>query len=146
LPAVTDESGSRGPYGPATPTIRRFLVQLAGLGASGRSAALARFDAHVDAPAWLKAERILGDTIERAGRAEARDTLAGPLLQLVRRAPTDQAATDSAVDEADPLAGLDPIAEPALAALMALLVRDLLPADVFATLYHPFADEIPLTA
>ena len=38
---------------------------------------------------------------------------------------------------------IDPIAEPALAALLALAVRDLLEPRVLATLYEPFAEAIP---
>ena len=49
-----------------------------------------------------------------------------------------------AVDgEADVLAQLDPIAEPALAALLALLVADLLPPSITDQLYAPFAELIP---
>ena len=41
----------------------------------------------------------------------------------------------------DPLAT---VAEAALAATLALLVRDVLPATAFATLYAPFAGRIPV--
>ena len=139
---MSDSSDSSRPYGPATPAIRQFLVQLAGLGADSRAAIVARYHAAVTSIAWVRAERVLGDTIERAGRGDARDALAGPLLQLVR-APSTAEATAELSDD-DLLASLDPVAEPALAALLSVLVRDVLPEDVFATLYAPFAAEINL--
>ncbi len=124
------------PYGPGTPAVRRFLVQLAGLGAVAREQVVARYAASSRTSAYAAAETALGDAIERSGRTDARDALAGPLLQLVRRAD----AADSPDDE---LAALDPIAEPALAALLALIVADLLPRDTVALLYAPFDDVIP---
>ena len=74
------------------------------------------------------ADASLGDLLERSGRVDARDAVAGPLLQLVRGETDDD---------------LDPVAEAALAALLALMMRDLLaPAD-FDTLYSAFMLAIP---
>ena len=69
----------------------------------------------------------------------------GPLLQLVKRqaALTEAAQGDAAQGDADDIA-LDPIAEPALAALLALLVRDLLDDDTVRLLTEAFSDTIPL--
>ncbi|MCC6242485.1 MAG: hypothetical protein IT353_06565 [Gemmatimonadaceae bacterium] len=129
---------SGSPYGPATVDVRRFLVRLAGLGASARADVVARYAEVCDTPAFIAAEATLGETIARAGRTDARDALGGPLLQLVQRAPrTELPASEIDID------ALDPIAEPALAALLALMVRDLLSAECAATLYAPFADVIP---
>ena len=125
------------PYGPATADVRRFLVQLAGLGAFARASVVTRYVAVCDTPAFIAAEALLGETIERAGRTDARDALGGPLLQLVQRTPI--AAADAELD----VDALDPIAEPALAALLALMVRDLLAPETAACLYAPFADTIP---
>jgi hypothetical protein len=54
-------------------------------------------------------------------------------MQLVRVAPPD---------DNDPLASLDPVAEPALAALLALLVADILDGTHIGVLYAPFASLI----
>ena len=91
-------------------------------------------------PAWHAAETALATAIERSGREPQRDALSGPLLQLVRR-PDRPDAPPASADEA--LATLEPIAEPALAALMALLVQDLLGEAYVRTLYAPFAEIIP---
>ena len=133
-----------GPYGPATPAVRQFLVRLAGLGASARGEAVRRFEEIAPTPAFVAAELRLAETIERAGRTDARDALAGPLLQLVRKSE-EQIGNSTVADdgEADVLAQLDPIAEPALAALLALLVADLLPPSITDQLYAPFAELIP---
>lgn len=131
-----------GPYGPCTPRVRNFLVRLAGLGQSSRAEVVRR---HVQCSAlstYHTADALLGDTIARSGREDIRDALAGPLLQLVQRSdmPTPADADD------DPLQALDAIAEPALAAAMALLASDILPAETVRELYAPFDTVIPLTA
>lgn len=127
--------------------MRQFLVRLAGLGASARSEAVRRFNDLARTPAFLAAELRLAETIERAGRTDARDALAGPLLQLVRKseAPSGELPVENESD-VDVLAQLDPIAEPALAALLALLVADLLPQSTTDQLYAPFAELIPRPA
>ena len=128
------------PYGPQTAAVRSFLVRLAGLGAADRDAVAARHAALADAPRYRRADATLGDVITRSGREAARDALTGPLLQLVKR---QAALTDAAEGDADDIA-LDPIAEPALAALLALLVRDLLDDDTVRLLTEAFSDTIPL--
>lgn len=128
-----------GPYGPATPLVRRFLVELAQLGSDARSRVVQRFDEQSRTAAFHDADATVGELIERSGRMEARDALGGPLLQLVR-APVNRTPVAKAepADTEDALRDLDPIAEPALAALLALLVRDLLPDAQFRLLYAPF--------
>jgi hypothetical protein len=121
------------PYGPNTAVIRRFLVRLAGLGSGDKAAVVARYGDLTRTKAWETAESLLGTAIERSGREPQRDALSGPLLQLVR--PAEATAT---ISEDEALAQLDPVAEPALAALLALMVRDLLPEAVIATLVAPF--------
>lgn len=113
------------PYGPQTAQIRSFLRALAELELAQHDETVVRWAAHAGTPAFVRADRQLGEVLVRAGREAERDAAAGPLLQMMR------IASDEATDN------LDPIAEPALAALMALLVRDLLPADTFATLTAP---------
>lgn len=121
------------PYGPNTAELRRFLVRFAGLGSADKAAVVSRYVALSATPAWSAAETQLATAIERSGREPQRDALSGPLLQLVR--PADAPAT---ISEEDALAQLDPVAEPALAALLALMVQDLLPAPTVATLLQPF--------
>ena len=132
------EPGSPGPYGPATPKVRRFLVQLAGLGVTLRAEVVARHAGLAPTSAYAAAEALLGETIERSGRTDARDALAGPLVQLVRHPRETGDVGEGFEGEA-----LDPIAEPALAALLAILVDDLLPAEPRALLYAPFQFVIP---
>lgn len=131
---------SAQPYGPNTPAIRRFLVRLAGLGTGDRGAVVQAYTAHCEGRAWLLAESALATSIERSAREPQRDALTGPLLQLVR--PT--ALEGRGESEAEVMAALDPIAEPALAALLALIAQDLLDQAHFEALYAPFADTIPL--
>jgi len=121
------------PYGPNTASIRRFLVRLAGLGSADKAAVVARHAELSRTKAWEAAESLLGTAIERSGREPQRDALSGPLLQLVR--PAGATAT---ISEDEALAQLDPVAEPALAALLALMAKDLLPAGAVETLVAPF--------
>lgn len=129
------------PYGPNTAAIRRFLVRFAGLGRADRAAIVSAYTAHSATRDWHAAEAALATAIERSGREPQRDALSGPLLQLVRR---PDAAVPASASADDALATLDPIAEPALAALLALLVQDLLGAHQVTTLYAPFAETMPL--
>ncbi len=128
------------PYGPQTPAVRGFLVRLAGLGATDRAAVVARYETVAATPAYEAADARLGDVISRSGREEARDALSGPLMQLVKR-PLTQPMPD---DVAAPEIALEPIAEPALAALLALMVRDLLDDATVRLLTDAFTDTIPL--
>ena len=150
---------SPGPetYGPNTAAIRRFLVRLAGLGIEARSRVTDAYAAEVSTRAWMLAETALATAIERSGREPQRDALSGPLLQLVQRdrgaaatatAATATAATATAAEATDEdrvLDTLDPVAEPALAALLALLVCDLLDGAQLARLMAPFEGVIALT-
>ncbi|WP_310571393.1 hypothetical protein [Gemmatimonas sp.] len=124
------------PYGPQTAAVRGFLVRLAGLGAADRAGVVARYEAMADTRAYEAADARLGAVIARSGREEARDALSGPLLQLVKRQGTP-APAGADVE-------LEPIAEPALAALLALMVRDLLDDATARLLTDAFSDTIPL--
>jgi hypothetical protein len=128
---------SAQPYGPNTAGVRRFLVQLAGLGKEDRRLVVERYTQVSATHTWRAAEQHLATAIERSGREPQRDALTGPLLQLVRPVNAPAPATE---DEA--LALLDPVAEPALAALLALMVEELLPPDAVETLRAPFAGVI----
>lgn len=151
-------------YGPNTAAIRRFLVRLAGLGIEARSRVTDAYAAEASTRAWVLAETALATAIERSGREPQRDALSGPLLQLVQRdrgaaapnaAPTAAPSVArspaeasigeaGATDEDRVLDTLDPVAEPALAALLALLVCDLLDSAQLARLMAPFEGVIAL--
>ena len=120
------------PYGPSTALIRRFFVRLAALGATEREAVVKRYSTESTTPKWQRAELQLGMAVSQANREDSQQALAGPLLQIV--STNDNQSGDEPK--------LHPIAEPALAALLALLVYDVAPALV-ETLYSPFADIIP---
>lgn len=134
---MSDLSGPpSAPYGPMTPRIRQFLLTVAGLGKQARAEVVTKHGAHVDSRAYIAAETALAETIERSGRTAERDALGGPLLQLLltsARSPAEERERE-----------LDPIAEPALAALLALLVSDLLAKEHLATLTAPFGDVLAL--
>ncbi len=121
------------PYGPQSAEIKRFLRDLAALSQEAHDAVCAEWHAVRQTPAFARADRALGEAMVRANREAERDAAAGPLLQMLRLEPVSE-GPNQAPDEPPPL---DPIAEPALAALMALVVRDLLPDDVFAVLVRP---------
>ena len=147
-------------YGPNTAAIRRFLVRLAGLGIEARSRVTDAYAAEASSRAWVLAETALATAIERSGREPQRDALSGPLLQLVQRdrgaaaqnaapgvarSPAEASIGEAgATDEDRVLDTLDPVAEPALAALLALLVCDLLDSAQLARLMAPFEGVIAL--
>jgi len=125
------------PYGPQTAAIRAFLRDLAALDSARHGVAVARWTQQVGTPDFARADRLLGEVLIRAGREAERDAAAGPLLQMLRAPEAGEASNGTTDDE------LDPIAEPALATLMALLVRDLLPGDAFDTLTAALREQVP---
>jgi hypothetical protein len=136
-PPPLPEPGGR-PYGPNTPAVRRFLQRFAALRPAEWEQAARRYEAQQHTAPLAAADRALGQAVERAGRTAERDAVVGPLVQLVRDAPLAPNAV-----EAEGLSLLPQVAEAALAALLALVVRDLLPARAFDALYAPFAELIP---
>jgi hypothetical protein len=115
----------RLPYGPNTPAVRRFLQRFAALDARQWDEAAAAFAALEGTPRFRAADRALGLAIERTGRTTERDAVVGPLLRIARPA--------EGTDEPPPVAAA------ALAAVLALLMRDVLDEPTFAALYAPFA-------
>ncbi|HEY0776356.1 MAG TPA: hypothetical protein VGD56_00175 [Gemmatirosa sp.] len=135
--------------------MRRFLQRFAALAPAEWDAAATAYAASAGSAAALAADRDLARAVERAGRTAERDAVLGPLAQLVRvdpdRASKDDPPPDGMLADASRVArpqtdGLHPVAEAALAALLALVVRDVLPARAFATLYAPFEVAIPPAA
>ena len=147
MPAPTGPAPA--PYGPQTAQIRRFLQRLAALPATEWDAAAAEYAALQGSTRFLGADRALSAAVAAAQRERERDAALGPLVQLVqavrepdgRGAPGAADGTPGGASDAVPLA---PVAEAALAAVLALLVRDVLSASVFATLYGPFAERVPV--
>jgi hypothetical protein len=121
--------------------VRRFLQRFAALRPAEWDEAARRYTDQQGTAALAAADRALGQTVERAGRTAERDAVVGPLVQLVRDAPPGP-ARDAPDDPG--LALLPPVAEAALAALLALVVRDVLPPRAFDTLYAPFAALVPV--
>ncbi|HEU4631310.1 MAG TPA: hypothetical protein VFS08_16280 [Gemmatimonadaceae bacterium] len=122
------------PYGPRTAALRHFLQRLSAQPTVVWLAAARAHERALSTPAWRSADRALGEAVARAGREAARDALVGPLVQLARRAAAPLADDPGAVER---------LAEPALAAALALLVADRLDARHVETLYAPFAGAIP---
>jgi hypothetical protein len=124
----------RQPYGPQTSRLRHFLQRLSAQPTVVWLAAARAHERAVTTAAWQRADRALGQAIARGGREAARDALVGPLLQIAEHAATPVADDAGAVER---------MAEPALAAALALLVADLLDAPHVDALYGPFAGAIP---
>lgn len=122
------------PYGPQTAEVRAFLRALAALDADEHARVLERWKHHSGTTAFSRADRVLAETMVRVNREVERDSAAGPLLQMMR--------VDSGADDG---ASLDPIAEPALAALMAIVLRDVLPQVTYDTLIASMASIVPRT-
>jgi hypothetical protein len=125
------------PYGPQTALLRRFLHRLSTQPVVVWLAAARRYEQHAATPAQRRADRALGAAVPRLGREHARDLLVGPVLQLARRAAAYAAESPDADD------ALHRLAEPALAAALALLVADGLAEEQVAALYAPFEGAIP---
>ena len=142
-PAAAPPAPGGSPYGPQTLAIRRFLQHLAALAPAAWDAIAAEFPAHAARPAYARADRALGLVIERAAREAERDAALGPLVQLVRLPSAPDAPAPPAGDDAADVP-LHPVAEPALAAVLALLVRDLIPAASLDALYAPVAAHVPV--
>ncbi|HET7457672.1 MAG TPA: hypothetical protein VFJ74_08445 [Gemmatimonadaceae bacterium] len=134
------------PYGPNTDAVRRLLQRLAAAPAEAWDAAAAHYEALARTPRYAAAERALATAVTAAGRERERDAIVGPLVQIagdaaerVLRAtsaarpgtPTPHASPEDAEDES-----ANRFAEPALAAALALVVRDVLPQSAFEALYE----------
>jgi len=137
VPDVSDVSEPAPPYGPRTPLVRHFLQRLASQPPVVWLAAATRYARDRELPAHRRADHALAATVAALGREAERDALVGPVVQLARRAASH---ASGAPDDAD----VERLAEPALAATLALLVSDRLPATHVAQLYGAFDGAIPL--
>jgi hypothetical protein len=130
-------AGDRWPYGPNTAAVRRFLQRLAALAPDEWAAATQAFSVAEGTPAFRRADRALAAAVPAAGREAERDAALRPLTQLLR-------AGDDAAGPGGPGADFDPIAPAAVAAVLGLVMRDVLAQDAFETLYGPFRELIPI--
>ncbi len=146
-PRVAEKPSVRSalPYGPFTAQIRRFLQQFATLTLEAEAAIVTEYGVAITLPEYQAAERVLGAAIARSGRESERDALGGPLLQLVQghRPSPDTGPSVASEDPGAIATSLRPIAEPALAALLAILMQDVLSAERSTQLYAPFERAIP---
>ena len=136
------------PYGPHTDAVRRLLQRLAAAPAESWADAARRYEALARTPRYAAAERALAQAIADAGRERERDAVVGPLVQIAADAaerdarvarlepapPAAAPATSAGGDDA-----ADRFAEPALAAALAVVMRDLLGREEFAALYEGVA-------
>lgn len=127
------------PYGPNTGAVRRFLQRLAGKPATDCAAAARVYLSLQGTPALIAADRALGHALETSSRTDARDAVVGPIIQLMNghagRLETDPALSGVSLDD---------MAETTLAAVLALIVGDIIAADALEVLYRPFAALIPI--
>ena len=146
---MTDPKSTPGPlpYGPFTVQVRRFLQKLAALTPEDEHAVVREFERVAVTPEYQAAERVLGSAIARSGRERERDALGGPLLQMLRPTAEDAASAPGADEPKSPpsasASAFRPVAEPALAALLAVLMQDVLSAELLARLYAPFDRVLP---
>ena len=128
---------SSRPYGPNTDAVRRLLQRLAALPPEQWTRAARLYEGLQRTPRFSAADRALGDAITAAGREGERDAVVGPVVQIA----TDAAervgrATGEAPD-------VDRYAEPALAAALAVVARELLDPEQFTTLYASVSWAVP---
>jgi hypothetical protein len=127
------------PYGPNTPAVRRFLQRLAGKPATDCASAARVYLSLQGTPSLRAADRAVGEALESSDRIEARDAVVGPIIQLMN-GHAERLETDPALSGLS----LDDLAETALAAVLGLIVGDIIPADALEVLYRPFAEIIPI--
>lgn len=128
------------PYGPNTAQVRRFLQRLAARPVDDWVAAARHYLAAENAPRLTRADRALAAAIEASGRETARDAVVGPVVQLAEDAAARALERPAVESHIDPEA----YAEVALAATLAVVVRDVLEAESFAALYAAFEDAVPV--
>ena len=128
--AAEGPAGESLPYGPNTPAVRAFLRRAAERSAAEWVTAALVYERMQHTLPFRGADHALGQAIERASRESARDAVVAPIVQIARaKAPGGADAPPETVER---------FAEAALAAALALIARDLLPAETVAILYRPF--------
>lgn len=129
---------SRFPYGPNSGLVRRFLQRLAAIGVALEQQVVTSYETITKRDEFWVADSAVAILVAKAGRQSDRDAMAGPLLQLAAGKVGPEVSAAAAP------VPLRPIAEPALAALLALMMTDLLEPDHFQVLYESFEQAIPI--
>ena len=128
------------PYGPHTNSVRRLLQRLAALPPEEWTRLAQLYEGLARTASFAASDRALGELIAAAGREGERDAVVGPVVQLATDAAERVARSLGAPSAADP----DRFAEPALAASLAVIARDLLDEQQFQLLYGPVSWGVPL--
>ncbi|MFL5577908.1 MAG: hypothetical protein ACJ79S_18290 [Gemmatimonadaceae bacterium] len=131
------------PYGPNTDAVRRLLQRLAAAPVDEWERAARIYEGLARTGRFSAAERALAATVTAAGRERERDAVVGPVVQIAADAARRGAgaATGERKSADEPT---DRFAEPALAAALAVIVRDLLSPDDFETLYSAVSWAVPV--
>ena len=129
------------PYGPNTNSVRRLLQRLAALPPEEWARLAQLYEGLARTASFAAADRALGEAIAAAGREAEGEAVVGPVVQL---------ATDAAERVARSMGGdatpePDRFGEPALAASLAVIARDLLDEQQFQLLYGPVSWGVPVT-
>jgi hypothetical protein len=138
MSAADGPSRARPTYGPNTDAVRRLLQRLAAAPAEAWARTAERWAALERAPRYAAAERALAAAVAGAGRESERDAVVGPLVQIAADAAERVARLGAGSADLDP----DRFAEPALAAALAVVMRDLLSAEQFEALYEAVAEMV----
>jgi len=127
---------SARPYGPNTDAVRRLLQRLAALPPEQWTRVARLYEGLQRTPRFAAADRALGDAMSAAGREGERDAVVGPVVQIATDAAERVArATPGGADGGAQSAEVDRYAEPALAAALAVVARDVIGREEFETLY-----------
>src|SRR5512133_3355511 len=110
------------PYGPNTDAVRRLLQRLAALPPEEWARLAQLYEGLARTASFAAADRSLGETIAAAGREAEGEAVVGPVVQLA----TDAAERVARAMGGDSTPEPDRFAEPALAAALAVIARDLL--------------------
>jgi hypothetical protein len=137
------------PYGPNTDAVRRLLQRLAAAPADDWARAARLYEGLARTARFAAAERALATAVSGAGRERERDAVVGPVVQIsadaarrVGRVARGDAPDGAPSDESDESA--DRFAEPALAAALAVISRDVLSPEDFETLYSAVSWAVPV--
>lgn len=129
------------PYGPNTNAVRRLLQRLAALPPEEWARLAQLYEGLSRTASFAAADRALGESIAAAGREGEGEALVGPVVQLATDAAERVARSLGGDASPDP----DRFAEPALAAALAVVARDLLDDQQFQLLYGPVSWAVPPT-
>jgi hypothetical protein len=127
------------PYGPNTNAVRRLLQRLAALPPEEWARLAQLYEGLARTASFAAADRSLGETIAAAGREAEGEAVVGPVVQLA----TDAAERVARAMGGDSTPEPDRFAEPALAAALAVIARDLLDEQQFQLLYGPVSWAVP---